>query len=123
MTAARTGAVQGSSSYNAFTISSPSPRSAMASALPMNRSPYRVVRLPQPAPEDHILTRGNGSREVVLKEAQPLHDVENRLGRTPVEQLRADRDPARLFTGSVPPRRATLRDPSDRVRRFRRLHW
>ena len=59
----------------------------------------RVVRRPEPAPEQQVRTRGDRGDRVVLDQRQPVHDLEQVGGPRRVQQLRAHRDPPRLLHG------------------------
>ena len=65
-------------------------------ALERGRELRRVVAVPETAPRDVVGCGRDGRRRIDLEERQPVDDRREVCGPLRVEQLRADRDPARL---------------------------
>ncbi len=70
-------------------------------ALERGRELRRFVPVPETAPGDEIGCGRDHRRRVQLQERQPVDDVEEVTGPLRVEQLRADRDAARLSSGDL----------------------
>ena len=71
-------------------------------ALERGRELRRVVAVPETAPRDEVGCGRDHRRRVELQERQPVDDLEQVARPLRVQQLRADRDPARLSSGDLP---------------------